>query len=194
MISRRQFNYLGVGAAMSLGLPGRQAFSDDLIYNDDGLIHQPWFLDTFLIMNEDLADAQANGKRLAVFWELKGCPYCKETHRVNLTQPKILDFVKSNFAVLQLNMIGSRVVTDFDGEEIAESALAKKWQVKFSPTIQFFTDDIAAAEGKTGKQSEVARIQGYFKPDHFMAMFEYVEEKAYQKQKFREFVAAKMAG
>lgn len=194
MITRRHFNYLGAAAALAMAVPGRSAIGDDLVYNDDGLIHQPWFLDSFLIMSEDLADAQADGKRLAVFWELKGCPYCKETHRVNLTQPNILDFVKSNFTVIQLNMIGSRIVTDFDGEELAESDLAKKWQVRFSPTIQFFTDDVASAEGKDGKANEVARIQGYFKPDHFLAMFEYVDEKAYEGQKFREFVSARQAG
>lgn len=194
MITRRHFSYLGAASVLAMALPGRRAIADDLVYNDDGLIHQPWFLESFLIMNEDLADAQADGKRLAVFWELKGCPYCKETHRVNLAQPNILNFVKDNFTVIQLNMIGSRIVTDFDGEELAESDLAKKWQVKFSPTIQFFTDDVAAAEGKAGKANEVARIQGYFKPDHFLAMFEYVDEKAYEDQKFREFVSARQAG
>ena len=141
-------------------------------------------------MGEDMADAHANGKRFVVFWELKGCPYCKETHRVNLAQPKILDFVKSNFNVLQLNIIGSRIVTDFDGEELSEKDLAKKWQVRFTPTIQFFDDDADAAMGKSGRESEVARIPGYFKPGHFLAMFEYVEQKAYDKQKFHEYVRA----
>ncbi len=194
MISRRHFNALGAGAALAVALPGTSAYSADLVYNDDGLIHQPWFLDSFLIMAEDLADAQSDGKRFAVFWELKGCPYCKETHRVNLAQPNILKYVTDNFTVLQLNMIGSRIVTDFDGEELAETDLAKKWQVRFSPTVQFFTDDAAGAEGKTGKANEVARIQGYFKPDHFLAMFEYVQEKAYEQQKFRDFVSARQAG
>ena len=48
-------------------------------------------------------------------WELKGCPYCKETHFVNFAQSRISDYVKANFEVLQLNIIGSRKVTDFDG-------------------------------------------------------------------------------
>lgn len=192
MISRRTFN-LSAFAAMSVGAVGLPlgAAADELKYNDDGLIHQDWFLESFLIMNEDLTDATANGKRFAVFWELKGCPYCKETHRVNLAQPKILDYVKSNFTVLQLNVIGSRMVTDFDGEELSERDLAKKWGVRFTPTIQFFTDDAASVEGKTGKDAEVARIPGYFKPEHFLAMFQFVNEKAYETQKFHEYVRAR---
>jgi len=192
MISRRGFNIAAFGAlvAGASGLP-MGARAEELKYNDDGLIMQPWFLDSFLIMQEDLAEASANGKRFAVFWELKGCPYCKETHRVNLAQPKILNFVKSNFTVLQLNVIGSRIVTDFDGEELPEKELAAKWQVRFTPTIQFFSDAPEAAKGKSGKEVEVARIPGYFKPEHFLAMFEYVKEKAYEQQKFHEYVRAR---
>lgn len=194
-LSRRRFQQLGLAAVLGGALPWPgTARADELKYNDDGLIIQPWFLESFLILNEDLADAAANDKRFAVFWELKGCPYCKETHRVNLAQPTVVDFIKSNFTILQLNIIGSRIVTDFDGEELSERDLARKWQVKFTPTIQFFTDDPDAAEGRTGKENEVARIPGYFKPEHFLAMFKYVREKAYQQHKFHEYVRAQNAG
>jgi thioredoxin-related protein len=194
-ISRRRFQQLGLAAAAGALVPWPGVVAaDELKYNDDGLIIQPWFLDSFLILGEDLAEASSNGKRFAVFWELKGCPYCKETHRVNLAKPDILDYVQSNFTILQLNVIGSRIVTDFDGEELSEKDLARKWQVRFTPTIQFFTDDAAAADGKSGRESEVARIPGYFKPAHFMAMFKYVEEKAYTRQKFHEYVRAGSSG
>jgi len=192
MITRRRFHQGALATALaaiagSAVWPASTA-AEALTYTDDGLIYQPWFLDSFLIMNEDLADAHSNGKRFAVFWELKGCPYCKETHRVNLAQPAILDYVKTNFSVLQLNVIGSRIVTDFDGEELSERALAQKWQAKFTPTIQFFTDDVDAAKGQAGKQNEVARIPGYFKPEHFIAMFKFVREEAYKTKKFHEYV------
>ena len=192
MITRRRFHQGALATALA-GIAGSAVWpastaAEALTYTDDGLIYQPWFLDSFLIMNEDLADAHSNGKRFAVFWELKGCPYCKETHRVNLAQPAILDYVKTNFSVLQLNVIGSRIVTDFDGEELSERALAQKWQAKFTPTIQFFTDDVDAAKGQAGKQNEVARIPGYFKPEHFIAMFKFVREEAYKTQKFHEYV------
>ncbi len=192
MITRRTFNCFGTAAAAAalIGI-SPDVRAEELTYTDDGLIYQPWFLDSFLILEEDLAEAHANDKRFVIFWELKGCPYCKETHRVNLAQPDILDYVKSNFTVLQLNVIGSRIVTDFDGEELSEKDLAKKWQVKFSPTIQFFADDPESAMGKPGRESEVARIPGYFKPAHFLAMFEYVEQKAYEKLKFHEYVRAR---
>ena len=187
MFSRRHFVASATASATLLAAwPGLTA---ELKLNDDGLVMQPWFLESFLILNEDLSEAKAAGKRFAIFWELKGCPYCKEMHHVNLAKPEILNFVTSNFSVLQLNIIGSRSVTDFDGEVLSEKALARKWQVSFTPTIQFFTDNPEAAAGKPGRASEVARMPGYFKPDHFIAMFRYVKDKAYETSKFHEYLA-----
>lgn len=34
--------------------------------NEDGLHVQPWFIDSFMILKEDVADAAADGKRVAV--------------------------------------------------------------------------------------------------------------------------------
>ena len=66
------------------------------------------------------------GKRFVIMWELKGCPYCKETHFVNFARADISDYIKANFEVLQLNIIGSRKVTDFDGSELSEKELARE--------------------------------------------------------------------
>jgi len=52
--------------------------------------------------------------------------------------------VKANFEVLQLNIIGSRKVTDFDGTELSEKDLAAKYGVHFTPTFQFFGERAGA--------------------------------------------------
>lgn len=146
---------------------------------EDGTYVQPWFHESFLDLGEDLAEATGAGKRLAVVWEQRGCPYCKLTHEVNLRIPKIVDTVKDGFVVLQLNLWGSREVTDFDGEVLQERDLAKKWGVQFTPTFQFFPED---AGGKPGKAAEVLRIPGYFKPFHFYHLWLYVAEKGYEHE------------
>lgn len=155
---------------------------------EDGLYHQSWFLESFLELNDDLAAAHESGKRFAIFWELKGCPYCKETHFVNFARDDISDFVRANFEILQLNIIGSRIVTDFDGEELSEKALAKKYGVRFTPTIQFFPESADALAERKPRAREVARSQGYLKPDHFLKMFEFVTDKSYNTMKFRQFL------
>jgi len=154
--------------------------------NDDGLYEEPWFLQSFLDLREDLADASAQGKRFAIIWELKGCPYCRETHLVNFADPEIADYVRGNFAVLQLNLLGAREVIDFDGEVLEERELARKHGIAFTPTVQFFPE--AVPEEVANDKPEIARMPGYFKPPHFLIMFRFVREKAYENMGFRDFL------
>lgn len=158
------------------------------ILTDDGLYKQPWFLESFLDLADDLEGAAKEGKRFVVMWELRGCPYCKETHFVNFSQPRISDYVKANFEVLQLNIIGSRKVTDFDGQEVSEKELAAKYGVRFTPTIQFFGEGAGVLKALPPQKREVARAPGYLRPDDFLAMFRYVREKAYESKSFRDYV------
>ncbi|MGB8562121.1 MAG: thioredoxin fold domain-containing protein, partial [Pseudolabrys sp.] len=100
MLERRS---LLLGAASFVALAATRAHADQPILTDDGLYKQPWFLESFLDLSDDLEGARKEGKRFVIMWELRGCPYCKETHLVNFAQPRITDYVKTNFDVLQLN-------------------------------------------------------------------------------------------
>lgn len=170
-----------------LVLPAAPAWAEPVV-NDDGLLTEPWFLESFLDLNEDIADARKDGKRLAIMWELKGCPYCRETHLVNFARPDIADYVKSNFALLQLNIIGSRKVTDVDGTEVGEKAFAGRYGVRFTPTFQFFPDSPEGLAKLPPEKREVARMAGYLRPDDFLSMFRFVREKRYETQTFRDYL------
>jgi len=179
-----------VGAASFFALMVSRARADQPILTDDGLYKQSWFLESFLDLADDLESADKEGKRFVIMWELKGCPYCKETHFVNFAQPRITDYVKANFEVLQLNIIGSRKVTDFDGSELSEKDLATKYGIRFTPTFQFFGEKAAALKTLPPAKREVARSPGYVRPDDFLAMFRYVREKAYESKSFRDYLKA----
>lgn len=186
-LSRR---HLILGAAACTVLDLRPARAEDPVLTDDGLYKQSWFLESFLDLGEDLEDARKAGKRFAIMWELKGCPYCKETHFVNFARPEISDYIKANFEVLQLNIIGSRKVTDFDGAQLSEKDMAAKYGVRFTPTFQFFAERAADLKNMAPQKREVARAPGYLRPEDFLAMFRYVREKAYRDKSFRDFVKA----
>lgn len=189
MIERRGFLGLGLGLAGSaLGTTVRPAAAEAPVLNDDGLYEQPFFVQSFLDLAEDLELAADSGKRFAVMWELRGCPYCKETHLVNFADPEIRDFVSGNFDILQLNLVGSREVVDFDGEAMEERALARKWGVRFTPTTQFFPETLDEVAGRKGSEAEVARMPGYFRPPHFLAMYRFVQEKAYETTGFNDYL------
>ena len=186
MLMTRRDLLLGAAASGALMIPSARA--EGPVLTDDGLYKEPWFLDSFLNLADDLEDARKEGKRFVVMWELKGCPYCRETHFVNFAQARISDYIKSNFAVLQLNIIGSLKVTDFDGEQLSEKALAAKYGVRFTPTFQFFAERAGPLKDLAPQKREVARAPGYMRPDDFLAMFRFVREKAYEKGSFRDFL------
>ena len=186
MITRRN---LALGAAVVLASVGRSRAGAPVL-TEDGFYREPWFIDSFLDLAEDIEAARSHGRRLAVIWELKGCPYCRETHLVNFARPDIGEFVRENFDVLQLNIIGARKVTDVDGRELGEKAFAAKYAVRFTPTIQFFPESAEGLGEKAAGEREVARMAGYYRPDDFLAMFRYVREKAYEARTFREYLGA----
>lgn len=190
MIERRAFAAAALMLAAATLLPPSLVRADGLKVNEDGLHIQPWFLQSFLELRDDHQEAKDAGKRFAVIWEQKGCPYCREMHAVNFRKKQIAGYVQENFAVLQLNLWGSRKVTDFDGEELEERDLARKWAVNFTPTTVFFGKE--APEGKSGKDIEVARMPGYFKPFHFLSMYEFVKQERYEKQSFQRFLRDKL--
>jgi thioredoxin-related protein len=189
MTTRR---HLLVGVASLAALAALKASAEDAgeepALSPEGLLTEPWFLESFLDLADDLSSTHKEGKRFAIMWELRGCPYCRETHLVNFAQPRIRDYIKANFEVLQLNTIGDRKVKDFDGTELSEKEMAKKYAIRFTPTFQFFPEIPAGLNDLTPAKREVARAPGYLRPDDFLAFFRFVREKAYEKGSFRDFL------
>lgn len=150
--------------------------------NEEGVYVQPWFQETFLDMREDMADAKAEGKQLVLIWEQRGCPYCREMHRVNLRIPEVVDYIKANFYVVQLNLWGDREVTDTDGEVLSEKKLARKYRIQFTPTLQYFPAELKDDDKRPGHEVEYWRLLGYWKPFHFLNSFVYVKRKGFDTQ------------
>jgi thioredoxin-related protein len=178
MLSRRRF--IAGSAAGAVWLQPHPLHAE-AVMTDDGYYTEPWFLESFLELADDLSAANAKNKRLAIMWELRGCPYCKETHLVNFAKPEIADYIKARFEILQLNIVGSREVTDFDGEKLSEKMFAKKYGVRSVPTFQFFSDKLGGLSDKTPREREVARAQGYIEPKPFLDLFRFVADRDYEK-------------
>ena len=144
---------------------------------DDGLHKAPWMRDTFKDLREDLAEANAEGKRLMVIIEQRGCIYCKKMHDEVFSVEEVADYIDENFFVVQINMFGDVEVTDFDGEALAEKNMVKKWDTLFTPMILFFPEEVA--EGATASQAAVATMPGAFGRYTTFNLLNWVVEKGY---------------
>ncbi|MBI4723705.1 MAG: thioredoxin fold domain-containing protein [Rhodomicrobium sp.] len=147
----------------------------------DGLYEESWLVKTTGDLGKDFAAAATSKKNFAIAWEMRGCPWCKRLHMENFARPDIAAYMQDNFALLQLNIRGSRELTDFDGAKLPEESLSLKYNVMSTPAIQFFKPSDAA------RGRELGRI-GYLKPDDFLAMLRFVREKGYEKQSFEDWV------
>lgn len=175
-----------LAAALMLALPAQATEEDGLIIGDDGLYKEPWYANTFLDMSEDLSDAAAEGKGLMIIVEQKGCPYCRELHAVNFRDEELVSYLTGNFMVVELDLYGSRAVTDFDGEEMEERDLVAKWGVQFTPTTILI--DKANTGAKSIREAESFRLPGYLKVFHYRSSLEYVASGAYKEQGFQRFL------
>jgi thioredoxin-related protein len=144
---------------------------------DDGLHIQPWIRDTFKDLQEDLDEANAEGKRLAIFFEQRGCIYCTKMHESVYPDPELSDYIDENFFVIQLNLHGDLEVVDFDGDTLTEKQIARKWGILFTPSVIFLPEEVE--EGKTAIQSAVAMMPGAFSRGTTLDMFTWVNEKRY---------------
>ena len=154
-------------------------------FGDDGLHIQPWIRDTFKDLQEDLDEANAEGKRLAIFFEQRGCIYCTKMHESVYPDPELSDYIDENFFVIQLNLHGDLEVVDFDGDTLTEKQIARKWGILFTPSVIFLPEEVE--EGQTAIQSAVAMMPGAFSRGTTLDMFTWVTEKRYELDSDEDF-------
>jgi len=147
-----------------------------------GYEEQPlWFKESFLDLEEDIAEAKESGKRLMIFFYQDGCPYCKKILQDNFGQRDIAEKTKTNFDVVSLNIWGDREIT-FAGKSSKEKDFAESLKVMYTPTLIFFNE-----EGKA-----VLRTNGYYHPEKFNAALDYVLNREDKKHSFRSYLSQVM--
>ncbi|MRU16997.1 DUF255 domain-containing protein [Roseovarius sp. A21] len=152
---------------------------------DDGLHKESWMRETFLDMAEDLEEARAEGKRLVLMVEQRGCIYCKKMHEEVYPDETISTYIEENFFVVQLNLHGSREMVDFDGDVRSERDMLRKWGILFTPTVIFLPEEVE--EGVAAPQAAVATMPGAFQKGTTLDMFTWVNEKRYAMENEEDF-------
>ncbi len=160
----------------ALALGGGAAAAAEL--GEDGLHKEPWFSYTFKDLNEDLETARAEGKRLALMIEQRGCIYCAKMHEEVYSVPELAKFISDNFMVVQINLYGDEEVVDFDGVALPEKEMARRWRMIFTPTVLFLPE--TAPEGMTAAEAAVATMPGAFGLGTTTDMYAWVLAKGYE--------------
>ncbi len=152
---------------------------------DDGLHKPEWFRVTFKDVGEDFAEATAEGKRLLLIVEQRGCIYCTEMHEKTFTDPRVKELLETDYFPVQLNLHGDTDVTDADGESLSEKAAARKWGVMFTPTMIFLPTELDPTRPAVAQA--VAVMPGAFGPGTTLDLLTWIKEERYLDQSEEDF-------
>ena len=158
---------------------------------DDGLHKPDWLRETFKDLREDLAEANAEGKRLMIIIEQRGCIYCTRMHEEVFPVPEIDALIRETYFVVQMNLFGDVEVTDFDGTILPEKDMAARWGALFTPTLIFLPEEVP--EGQTAADSAVAMMPGAFGKGTTEALLVWVRDHGYESgEHFQKFLASRV--
>lgn len=144
-----------------------------------GYVEKPeWFKVSFLDVYDDVAEAAASNKRLMLYFYQDGCPYCKKLIEDNFGQRDIADKTQKYFDVVAINMWGTNEVVVGD-KEFTEKEFARALKVQYTPTLIFFNE----------KNQTVYRANGYYSPEKFHTVLDYIGQKMESKISYQDYLA-----
>ncbi|MEN8176054.1 MAG: thioredoxin fold domain-containing protein [Pseudomonadota bacterium] len=142
----------------------------------------PWFKQSFLDLRDDLAEAMGAGKQgLLVFVSTRRCSYCKAFLQNVLSQPDIRRRVRKGFDVVGLEIFDDSEMTDPQGHSYRVKEFVTASKAAYTPTLIFY--------GEGGRK--LLKIVGYYPPERFRAVLDYLEGEHFQRESLRSFLASR---
>lgn len=152
---------------------------------EDGLHKPGWLRETFKDLREDFSEAEAEGKRLLLIVEQRGCLYCQDMHEKTFTDPRVKALLEDTYFPVQINLHGATEIVDLDGETLSERAAARKWGILFTPTMILLPPEVSL-ETPAATQA-VAVMPGYFSAGTTLDLLTWVAEDRYLDQSEEDF-------
>ena len=152
---------------------------------DDGLHKTDWYRDTFKDLQEDAAEAAAEGKRLLVIVEQRGCLYCRDMHENTFTDDRVLQLLREDYFPVQVNLHGDTELIDTDGEVLTEKSAARRWGILFTPTMILMPAEVDT--GKPLAAQAAAIMPGAFSAGTTFDLLTWVKEDRYLDQSEEDF-------
>jgi thioredoxin-related protein len=138
-----------------------------------------WFKTSFLDLRDDLDEALAEGKRgIMLFISASRCSYCKAFMDTSLSDLNIKKRLTESFDVIGLDIFDDSVLTSQDGEQFRVKEYVTLQKASYTPTLIFL------GEGSR----PLLRIVGYYPPNRFLQVLDYLDSEAYKYQTLRDYI------
>ncbi|PVV14328.1 MAG: hypothetical protein B6D72_04155 [gamma proteobacterium symbiont of Ctena orbiculata] len=138
-----------------------------------------WFKASFLDLSEDLKEALNAGKQgLMIFISTRRCSYCKAFIQNSLNRPDIQGRVETSFDVIGLEIFDDSEMIDPEGNSYRVKEFVTSNKAAYTPTLIFY--------GVSGRK--LLKIVGYYPPDKFQKVLDYLEGKRYLHETLRSYL------
>lgn len=179
----RAFAFLWL-VLVSVSLPA------DPVDFDDGVVaqvaHPAWFKESFLDLSQDLRESASAGKLgLFLFVSTQGCSYCHLFLKESLGDPVIAERVQSHFDTIGLEIFDDAELVDFQGAGQPVKDFLLGQGVQFAPTLLFYAPDDA------GGARLLARVSGYYEPERFSRVLDYMIDGHWRHQALKDYLEAR---
>jgi thioredoxin-related protein len=171
-----------IDSALSSSAPPPAAPSSGVEFAEDVFVDvkfPDWFKTSFLDLRDDLQEALDEGKDgILLFISASRCSYCKAFMDTALRDPEIRARLTDNFDVIGLDIFDDSELTTLDGSRYRVKEFVTLNRASYTPTLIFL--------GEGGQM--LLRIVGYYPPERFRQVLDYLDAKAYQNHTLREYL------
>lgn len=139
-----------------------------------------WFKHSFLDLRDDLREAKQAGKLgVMLFLSAPQCSYCKAFLDFTFADPAIRQNLTRHFDVIGVEVISDTPITDAHGKSWTMKEFVAAQKAYVTPTLIFLRHD--------GKP--MLRIVGYYPPEKFRGVMDYVVDGHWEREKLGAFLA-----
>ena len=139
----------------------------------------PWFKESFLDLSEDWSEARQAGKKgIIIFFSQENCSHCQAFLQTTLSDPLTRPRVQKSYDVIGLDIFSDNELKRVNGTETSIKNFAETAKARFTPTLLFYGDE----------KRPVARIVGFYPPEKFNQVLDYIDGYHYKKEKLSQYL------
>lgn len=127
-----------------------------------------------------LSASKTQNKKIVMDVYTDWCGWCKKMDASTYKDPEVARYIKDNFVAIKLNAESPSKVK-FMGENYTEQQLAQGFGVTGFPSTIFFDE----------KQQPITVVPGYLDNKQFLSILKFINDGAYKKQSFEEYMKGK---
>ncbi len=112
----------------------------------------------WLTFDEAATLTESNPKMILVDVYTDWCGWCKKMDKETFTDPKVIDYINSNFYPVKMNAEDTKRSFEFKGKEYTEATMAKAMRVNSFPNFVIMD----------ATMENITQLPGYRQPDPFL--------------------------